>query len=326
MPLNENFGYIKTLPLLPKNAKTVKKVYIENGRLYGKIMKNMLEEMTETICDLPLGEGENQLSVPFLSVRKDSQELVVHSFFKPLYCLTVQGDKEVEIGDQQFQYGAGDFILVSAELAITGKICNVSEEKPYLGVILEIDPLLVAEVLNDMVRLKPSKKSFQKAVVVQKASVELLDVTKRLLFLEKRSLEEQRILGRLYVKEIIFYLLTSSAGQSLLQMSFAGSRYQKVRDSISAIMRDYSEKLSVEDLADKAHMSASSFHKAFKRVTGMSPIQFQKKVRLTKARDLVVSKAGEISTIAFDVGYESPSQFSREYLRQFGCSPKDDRL
>ncbi|EQC48297.1 AraC-type transcriptional regulator N-terminal domain protein [Bacteriovorax sp. BSW11_IV] len=287
-------------------------------------MKDNIREVVEIIENLSPQEGENKTKVSGLIIRKHSSELITHSVFRPLFCLTVQGDKEVEIGGTIYNYGSGDYVLVSADLALTATISNVSEEKPYLGVLIELDPLLVIDVLKDVTFEKRLNPSPERAVVVDHAEDRIVDAIKRLLLTLKN--DENEYLSKLYIREIIFHLLSKENGHTLYQLGLMGGQFQKIKKSISLILNNYKDKINIEDMAKLAAMSTSSFHKSFKDVTGLSPIQYQKKIRLMQARALITGSGEDISSVAFEVGYESPSQFSREYLRQFGKTPSEERV
>ncbi|MBX3617335.1 AraC family transcriptional regulator [Nitrosomonas sp.] len=288
-------------------------------------MKENLKELIEIVDKLNLSEGINETAIPILTIRKHSESITAHSIFTPLFCLNLQGNKEIDLGDEHYFYGPGQFILVSAELALTGRVTNVSKKNPFYGIIIEIDPLLIIDVLKDMPFYKKDKSTPKRALVVNTADNKIFDATKRLL-LTLNAKDEIPILSKLYIKEILFRLLQIDSGQTLAQLGLMGSQFQRIKNSISFITNNFKDKLNVDELAHAAGMSTASFHKFFKEVTGFSPIQFQKKIRLIEARGLILSNSKGISDIAFSVGYESPSQFSREYSRKFGISPNEERL
>lgn len=287
-------------------------------------MKNTIKELIRLVSHIPLSEGVNQTKVDILSIRKHSTAITAHSIFKPLFCLNLQGDKILEIGEDKYEYKAGQYVLASTDLALTGHVKNVSSKKPFYGIIIDIDPIMIVEVLNEMTFYDSKNSTPKRALTINDANEQILDAIKRLI--ETLGTDENsKVLSRLYIKEIIFLLIKENKNGPLLQMGMMGSQFQKIKSSISHIITNYHDKINVDDLAQKAGMSSSSFHKYFKDVTGLSPIQFQKKTRLMNARGHIISSSKDIAEIAFDVGYDSPSQFSREYLRQFGLSPKNDR-
>ncbi len=287
-------------------------------------MKNQIKEIISIIEKLSLFEGVNSTKIDLLSIRKHSFPVTAHSIFKPLFCLNLQGDKVLEVGDEEYRYNQGQYILASADLALTGHVKRVSKDKPFYGVIIDLDPIMIVEVLNEMTLPHSKKSTPKKALSVRDADVKILDAIKRLLGTLDQN-ENSKILSKLYMKEIIFLLVSNNKDDAILQMGMIGSQFQRIKSSISHIITNYQDKINIDELAQKAAMSSSSFHKYFKDVTGLSPIQFQKKTRLMNARGHIISSSKDIAEIAFEVGYESPSQFSREYSRQFGHSPKEER-
>ncbi len=287
-------------------------------------MKNKIKEIINILEKMTLSEGVNSTKIDLLSIRKHSYPLTAHSIFKPLFCLNLQGDKVLEVGDKEYKYNQGQYILASADLALTGHVKRVSKEKPFYGVIIDLNPIMIVEVLNEMTLTHSKSPAAKNALSVREADEKILDAVKRLLETLDQD-ENSNILSKLYIKEIIYLLINNNKDDAILQMGMIGSQFQKIKSSISHIITNYQNKINVDELAQKAAMSSSSFHKYFKDVTGLSPIQFQKKTRLMNARGHIISSSKDIAEIAFEVGYESPSQFSREYSRQFGVSPKEER-
>lgn len=287
-------------------------------------MKDQIKELIRLVKSMPLLEGINPTPIDLLTIRKHSTPITAHSIFKPLFCLNLQGDKVLEIGEQRYEYYPGQYILASAELALTGHVENVNSKKPFYGIILEINPIMIVEVLNEMTFYESKKSSPKSALSIKDANEKLLDAVRRLIETLKGD-DQSIVLSKLYIKEIIYLLIKDNQEGTLLQMGMIGSQFQKIKNSISHIIKNYQDKINIDELAQKSAMSSSSFHKYFKDVTGLSPIQFQKKTRLMNARGHIISTSKDIAEIAFEVGYESPSQFSREYSRQFGVSPSEER-
>lgn len=287
-------------------------------------MKNQIKEIISIIEKMSLSEGVNPTKINLLSIRKHSFPITAHSIFKPLFCLNLQGDKSLVVGDKEYRYNQGQYILASADLALTGHVKRVSKEKPFYGVIIDLDPIMIVEVLNEITLANSKNSKPKKAVSVRDADEKILDAIKRLLETLGQN-EDSKVLSKLYIKEIIYLLLSNNKDDAIIQMGMIGSQFQRIKSSVTHIITNFQDKINVDDLAQKAAMSSSSFHKYFKDVTGLSPIQFQKKTRLMNARRHIISSSKDIAEIAFEVGYESPSQFSREYSRQFGLSPKEER-
>ncbi|PAF34536.1 AraC family transcriptional regulator [Terribacillus saccharophilus] len=239
------------------------------------------------------------------------------------FCIIVQGEKEVLLGDECFKYGPGNFIVASVELPVTGQVINASYDFPYLALKLEFTPKDILEVLDETGIRSGKRQDTKRAMFIGESEPSLLDAVIRLASL----LDKQKhipILAPLYKKEILYWVLQGPNGNALQQMAVVGSNAMRIRDVIEYIISDFEKSFRIEDLADIANMSVSSLHRHFKEVTAMSPIQFQKQLRLQEARRLLLAELPDIADVAFRVGYESQSQFTREYARMFGFSPRAD--
>ena len=243
--------------------------------------------------------------------------------FKPALCITVQGAKSAIFGHQQLVYQAGQALVVSVEMPAFGAISQATPSEPYLGVILEFDPAVMREVLA---QLEPPPKpggNIGPRVFVTDFDGPLADCVLRMV----RLLDTPKAIPVLYLaimREICYWLLTGPHAGEVVKMVLANTHAQCVINAIHALRLRFAEPIRVHDLAAIAQMSPSVFHRQFKAITSMSPLQFQKQLRLIEARRLMVSEAANVETAAFQVGYESPSQFSREYSRMFGISPRRD--
>ncbi|PAD21810.1 AraC family transcriptional regulator [Terribacillus saccharophilus] len=239
------------------------------------------------------------------------------------FCIIVQGEKEVLLGEECFKYGPGNFIVASVELPVTGQVINASYDFPYLALKLEFTPKDILEVLDETGIRTGKRQDTKRAMFIGESEPSLLDAVIRLASL----LDKQKhipILAPLYKKEILYWVLQGPNGNALQQMAVVGSNAMRIRDVIEYIISDFEKSFRIEDLADIANMSVSSLHRHFKEVTAMSPIQFQKQLRLQEARRLLLAELPDIADVAFRVGYESQSQFTREYARMFGFSPRAD--
>lgn len=239
------------------------------------------------------------------------------------FCIIVQGEKEVLLAEERFRYGPAHYIVASADLPVTGQVIKASADSPYLALKLEFTPNQILEVLSDSEILSGKKKNAKRALYVSKVDPSLLDAAIRLA----RLLENPKhipVLAPLFTKEILYWILQGPHGESLEQMAIKGSNGDRIRDVIEHIIKNYDRSFKIEELAEIANMSVASLHRHFKEVTAMSPIQFQKQLRLQEARRMLTADSTDIADIAFRVGYESQSQFSREYSRMFGCPPRED--
>lgn len=238
--------------------------------------------------------------------------------YSPLFCMLASGRKRVWLGRQDFVYGPRDYLFTSADLPLTAQVI----EAPYLGFSLALDPKVLAEVLLNLPKTDPSKFA-SKAVAVARAEDELLDAVTRLLRLLDRP-QHIPIMAPMLEREILFLLLQGPHADTLRQLGAPASPLSQVRRAIDWIRAHYNEAMRIELVAKVAGMSAPTFHRHFRAVTNLSPLQFQKRLRLEEARRRLLAERADAASIAFDVGYDSPSQFSREYRRLFGAPPRRD--
>lgn len=239
------------------------------------------------------------------------------------FCIIVQGEKEVWLGEECFRYGPGNYIVASVELPVTGQVIHASNDYPYLALKLEFTPKEILEILNETDTKSGKKRDTKRAMFIGNSDSSLLDAVIRLASLLD-SPKHIPILAPLCKKEILYWVLQGPNGDALEQMALEGSNAVRIRNVIEYIISDFDKSFRIEDLAVIANMSISSLHRHFKEVTSMSPIQFQKQLRLQEARRLLLAELPDIAEAAFRVGYESQSQFTREYARMFGFSPRED--
>ncbi|WP_055048514.1 AraC family transcriptional regulator [Devosia sp. A16] len=241
--------------------------------------------------------------------------------YDPMVCLVLQGAKRTFIGNQVLEYGAGACIVIAAELTAMGQISEASPAEPYLAVNLNLDPAVISSLLLDMGGMAEPNPA--RGFGVSEASPALLDTWRRLCELLDRP-EEIRVMGPNLEHELMFRLLTGPQGALLRQIAGWDSRLSRIRRSMAWMRQHFAEHLSVEAMATVAGMSVSVFHRRFKAVTGLSPLQYQKHIRLHEARRRLVVERAEAGSVGYAVGYESASQFSREYKRLFGAPPRRD--
>ena len=240
--------------------------------------------------------------------------------------VVAQGTKTLSVGATVHGYGPGQYVVASVDLPVSGWFTDATPEAPALGMGLELRPEVVAELM-----LGPAAATFPRqapgavppAVAVGRASGRLLDACVRLL----RLLDHPRdipVLAPLIEREVLWLLMSDEQGATVRQLGLADSSLNRVRHVVRWMRERYSEPVRVAELARLASMSPSAFHRTFQSVTAMSPIQFQKRIRLQEARLRLLARPGDVAGAAYAVGYESPSQFSREYRRQFGVPPSRD--
>jgi AraC-like DNA-binding protein len=231
--------------------------------------------------------------------------------------IVAQGGKRLALGDQIHDYGPGQYLVTSADLPVTGHVLD--SRLPTLGFGMALEPAEIADLLVDADL--PARTGRPELIAVTEAPDELLDAVVRLLRLLDRP-SDRRILAPLIRREILWRLLTGDSGEAVRQIATAESTH--VRRAVRWIRENYSEPFKVEELARLAGLSVSAFHRNFHAVTSMSPIQFQKQIRLQEARLLLAGRAHDVTTVGHRVGYVSVSQFSRDYRRQFGTPPSVD--
>ncbi|MBX9459389.1 MAG: AraC family transcriptional regulator [Rhizobium sp.] len=246
--------------------------------------------------------------------------------YEPLICLILHGAKCVLIGDQALHYDTASYFISTIDVPATGEVYYSGADQPYLAITLKFDPAVISDVLlimGDDAPPAPTDPSC--GFGISAVTPDLLDAWLRLLRLAETP-NDIPVMAPLIEREIIFRLLRGPRGCTLRQVAAGGSRLTQVRRSIGWIRDNLAEPFQIDDLAARAGMSVSAFHRHFKAVTAMSPIQYQKRLRLHVARRKLIAEAGDVAHVAFSVGYESATQFSREYARMFGLPPARDGM
>ncbi len=259
-------------------------------------------------------------------LRADHEKRPDHLIFKPALCIVLQGAKWAVFGDKRLDYRAGQALVVSVEMPAFGRVCEASPDEPYLGIIIEFDLALMRDVLDQLGLDEintPSKEdgSAARGVCVTDFNGPLADCALRMV----RLLDTPRaipVLRPAIMREICYWLLTGPHAREIIRMTAAKSHARGIVTAIHSLRDRFAEAVRIDDLASIARMSPSAFHRQFKQVTSMTPLQYQKQLRMLEARRLMIAEEVNVETAAFQVGYESPSQFSREYSRMFGVSPR----
>jgi AraC-like DNA-binding protein len=281
-------------------------------------------ELAKLIERLSKQDGVHSTTIPSLFlIRESIITEPISRVNEPSFCMILQGEKEVLVGEERFLYGPGHYIVASVDLPVTGQVIKASAGSPYLAIKFEFTSSQILEVLNGTDIKTRQGKSSKRAMYVSKVEPSLLDAVVRLASLLDTP-KHIPVLAPLLKKEILYWILQGPHGEALEQMAVEGSNASRIREVIDHIINNYEESFRIEELAEIANMSASSLHRHFKEVTAMSPIQFQKQLRLQEARRLLLAESTDIAYVAFKVGYESQSQFSREYSRMFGLPPRVD--
>jgi AraC-like DNA-binding protein len=255
-------------------------------------------------------------------MRATAETEMTHTLLRPAICIVAQGAKWTSVGNNRFTYRPGDALVVSADLPTTGRIIEASAEAPYVAVAVELDLAIMRDVMETIPRHRFSPDGLR-GLFVTKIDEKLADAVLRLARLIETP-EAITALRPAIMREISYWLLAGPHGSEIARVALGTDHVPHVISAIHALRDRYAESIRVEDLANAAQMSLSAFHRQFKAVTSMTPLQYQKKLRLLEARRLLTVDATNVETAAYRVGYESASQFSREYSRMFGTSPGRD--
>jgi len=256
--------------------------------------------------------------------RHDAPTEAMSCLVEPAIALTIQGAKRALLGDDVYDYSRHRFLLTTLDLPIVLQTVEASAQSPYLSLVLKLDARAIAELIVQGDLAPPVRdQPMAKGIALGETSQTLLEGFDRLVKLLDEP-EALPVLAPLVQKEIFYRLLTSKQGALLWQIASLGSQSQRIARAIEWLKTNFSQSLRVEELAALAQMSTSRFHHHFHQLTSMSPLQFQKWLRLNEARRLMLTEQLDAATAAFRVGYQSPSQFSREYGRQFGSPPRRD--
>ncbi|HZN07888.1 MAG TPA: AraC family transcriptional regulator [Pyrinomonadaceae bacterium] len=247
----------------------------------------------------------------------------VPSVFKPAFCVIAQGSKSVLLNDESFDYDSGHYLISTLDLPIVSNVVEASREKPYLNLRIDLDPTLVASVIIESgIKVKKSDAAV-KAMDVSPLDADLLDAVVKLVRLLDTP-EEMKVLAPLIIHEIVYRLLKGAQGARLSHLITTEGDASRVSRAVKKLREKIDQPLKVENLARELGMSVSGFHHHFKAVTAMSPLQYQKQIRLQEARRLMLGEGMDVASASFRVGYEDPSYFSRDYKKLFGAPPQRD--
>lgn len=281
------------------------------------------EELVALIARAVRQDGSVE-ALPGLSLnRVSAPRAPLHSVYEPVFCVIAQGSKEVFLGDERYLYDAAHYLLCTAELPIVSHVCAASPERPYLSFRLELDPALVSSVMVETGYPAPRSQADVRAVSVSALDASLLDAVVRLVRLVEMP-GEARFLAPLVTREIIFRLLMGEQGDRLRHIAVLGGHTHRIARAIEQLRQEFDQPLRIDDIAHELGMSVSGFHHHFKSVTAMSPLQFQKRLRLQEARRLMLGEHLDAASAAYRVGYDDASHFNREYKRLFGLPPMRD--
>lgn len=271
-------------------------------------------------------QGQEDVQTPIENLalfRREGLTEPCECVVEPSIVLVMSGVKQLIIGDNAYRYDPSRFLITSLDLPARSQVLEASVAAPSVGLVMNLDLNIIAELISQHRLIPPPEKSHEAGAYIGQLTPELLEPFYRLLTL-MGSPEDVPVIAPLIEREIHYRLLKSDLAASLWKIVSAGNQSQRVGRAIDWLKQHYSEPLRIDDLAAHVQMSASSLHQNFRQLTAKSPLQYQKWLRLTEARRLMVNDGLDAARAAFQVGYESPSQFSREYSRAFGAPPKRD--
>jgi AraC-like DNA-binding protein len=289
-----------------------------------KALDSATNDFVETIARLTENGELRTTSIPGLSLfRRNEPSEPLTGMYEPSVCLIAQGAKRVQLGDDTYVYDSNHYLFSGLHLPVIAQVIKASHEEPYLGLRLTFDYRDISQLMADSQLPPPRTQRTDRGMATGDLTVSLVNAFQRLVEL----LDEEQdipILSPVIQREIFYRLLVGEQGGKLRQLAAMGTQSQQVAKAVSWLKSNFTEPLRVDKLAEMANMGTSTFHHHFRNMTALSPLQYQKQLRLQEARRLMLAEHIDAASAGFQVGYESPSQFSREYSRLYGAPPVRD--
>ena len=287
-------------------------------------LKSNMEMLAASILKITEYENNVATRIPGLTLfRKTDSATPMVGFYEPSVCLIAQGAKRVQLGEESFFYDSEHYLFSGIHLPVAAQVIGASEDNPYLGLKLTFDYQEIMHLMADSQLPPPKRHHSGPGMATGRLSLALVSAFQRLVELVDDD-SSIPMLAPMIRKEIFYRLLVGEQGEQLRQLAAMGTQTHQVAKAIAWLKINSHKPVRVEDLAEVAHMGVSTFHHHFRNMTSLSPLQYIKQLRLQEARRLMLTEHFDVAKAAFKVGYESPSQFSREYGRLFGCSPSRD--
>ncbi len=287
-------------------------------------MEGAIAALGKSIARCTERGDQHTTAVPGLSLfRRIEPTEPITGMYEPSICLIAQGAKRVLLGDDTYVYDAHHYLITSVHLPTVVQVIEASREKPYLGLRLMLDQREISQLMADSNLPLPRTQQSSRGMATGEVTLPLVTAVQRLIDLLEAE-QDIPILAPVIQREIFYRLLVGDQGARLRQIASAGSQSHQIARAIDWLKGNFSQPLRIDDLAAQVRMSISTFHHHFRSMTALSPLQYQKQLRLQEARRLMLAERMDAATAAFQVGYESPSQFSREYNRLFGAPPLRD--
>lgn len=277
--------------------------------------------LIDKYCD-PEGAVRTAIE-PVWMYRATGLSLKVPTIYKPCLCLIISGAKEVTLGQEVYRYEPGQLLAASVDLPLVGHVTNASIDAPYRSLSLDLDAKILSELVTNMDLNIGLEGDSTRGLFVEQTTQSLVDAVLRVVDLLEHP-DEIPVMLPLLMREVHYRLLRTGQGVFIARLAMGGSNMQRISAVLRLMKDNFDKPLRVDELAEHANMSPSSFHHHFKQVTAMSPLQYQKRLRLTTARQIMLAEMKDAASAAYAVGYESTSQFSREYARMFGAPPMRD--
>lgn len=245
-------------------------------------------------------------------------------FYTPLAILLLQGSKQTIFGDREYTFGAGQYMVCSVDIPLMSRIKNATKDNPCIGLVVELDSYLISQLMTEMNITDNEYSENSTCFAGSNADEGLISAFARLVELLEQPEDKQKILAPLVMKEIHYLLLSGPLGNLIKAANTNGNQYNQIAGAINLLKENYKEKINMDELARSLNLAPSSFYRHFKKVTTVSPLQYQKQLRLYEAQRLMLTGEYNAESASYIVGYESPTQFSREYKKMFGNPPKTD--
>lgn len=285
--------------------------------------QNDQRELAEQIARLLPHDGSVEFYPHIFLHRSSKPTEPIYGFFEPAFCVVAQGSKDILLGKDCLRYDSIHYLITTVELPVAGQVVRASAFSPFLSFRLTLDPAMVASVMMESGTVPPIHNSGVKAIAVSALDENLLDATLRLVRLIDKPVD-CRILAPLIIREIVYRLLIGDQGSRMHHLATFGGQAHRMVRAIEKLRTNLNKSVTIKQYAREFGMSVSSFHSQFKAVTSMSPLQFQKQLRLQEARRLMLSEGLNAAEASYRVGYENASHFGREYRRYFGTPPSHD--
>ncbi len=283
-------------------------------------MENITDKLKEKVSALFNKPGMVQTGIAGLSASlRTAPTFNQHCFYKPMVVLVLQGEKQAVLGTEKLTYNANQLVVTAIDIPAVGSITKASPDNPFMTLILDLDSYLISQLLTESVY--PHTETASHGMGITKADETILDAFYRLISLVEQP-ERQKVMAPMIIKEIHYLLLTSPLGDILRSVHTKGAQNSQIARMIAWLKENYRQPLKIDELAHKFNMAESSLYRHFSQVTSLSPLQYLKRLRLYEAQRLMLSKNFNATMAAYEVGYESISQFNREYKRMFGTPPK----